>query len=72
MSSEKKHHWLVAYITYNEYGGSVYGHVTLRTSSNYFNTDSMKEAQQHISKGSAFLSVSYLGEMTEEEWKGEE
>ena len=68
MSSKKKHYWLVTYITYNKYGGSVYGHVTLQTTLKYFNIASMKEAQQHISKGSVFLSVSYLGEMTEKEW----
>lgn len=68
MSNEKKHYWLVSYITYNKFGESVCGHVTLQTTRNHFNTESMKEAQQRMSKGSVFLSVSYLGEMTEKEW----
>ena len=72
MSSEKKHHWLVSYISNDKYVGSAYGSITVWTRGNYFNNDARKAAQQHIPENHALISVSYLGEMTDEEMKGEE
>lgn len=72
MSSEKKHYWLVSYIGSGKQGGSVHGSLTYWSSNKYFSSKSQQQAQANIPENCVFVSVSYLGEMTEQEWKGEE
>lgn len=71
MSSEKKHYWLVSYVGSRKYGGSVHGFITVWTENNYFNCKAQQEAQSIMPENCVFVSVSYLGEMTVEEWRGE-
>ena len=69
-SSKKKHYWLVSYVGKGAYGlgGSVHGSITFYTDSKYFNLAAYKHAENTFPNGSVFVSVSYLGEMTEKEW----
>lgn len=69
MSSEKKHYWLVSYVGSSKYGGSVHGSITVWSDNNYFNSEAQREAQATIPENCVFVSVSYLGEMTVEEWR---
>ena len=68
---EKKHFWLV-YYSHKDRGVHTEGHLVLSTKHSYFNQANMKHVMGDVPVGALIVSVNHLGEMTEEEWRGEE
>lgn len=64
----KEHYWLVSYV-FKDAKGTGYSSKTVSTTEKYFNNESFLTAIRLIDKETwAITGVSYLGEMSEEEW----